>query len=155
MKIKKDTNDILQISSFPIGITLFGWTISLVILGTLIRDLLNGISNTEKLTGGSVGVLIGFFGGSAFCKKEVFTVDKKLQTIFWSKKSVFGQTKGEIPFDQISNVIIQRHRHSQASYSYRLAVAVKDEIIPISQMYSVGSEKKCKKIQKKIMKMIT
>ncbi|THB73074.1 MAG: hypothetical protein D3926_24510 [Desulfobacteraceae bacterium] len=154
MKIKTETDSILQIYHFSIGIALFGWTMSLIILFLLIKGLINETLSKEHLISLPVSFLISFFGGSAFGKKEVFTVNKNSRTIDWSRRGIFGEAKGKIPFDHILEVIIQKTMNG-STYSYRLSVKTETGIIPVSQVYSLGAKEECETIQTKIIKMIS
>ncbi len=154
MKIKKETNNLIQIEKFPLHIGIFGWSCLLVVLGRIIYLFLKGMHQETQVFILFIAFLIFFFGGSAFAKKEVFIIKKDEKKIYWSRKGIFGIKKGSILFDKIKDVIIQK-TYTNLCFRYRVAIETIDGIIPVSQVYSSGTEENCKEIKDKIIKIIS
>ena len=154
MKIKTDTESLLEIQSFAIGIALFAWGMGLFILVVLIHRFLQGSIEMEQTLSLLWAFFISFFGGAAFGKKDIFRVDQVGQAITWSRKGIWGQDGHQVPFKEITDVVVQKTSQGN-SYSYRVAVKTADTVVPVSQIYSMGAKEKCEAIREKISQRIS
>ena len=152
MKIKKDTQSILHIENFNLYIGIICWTCALLILGRigyLISKSVFELNDTFWLA----SFLLFFFGGSAFAMKEKFIVDKNEGLIRWSRKGLLKSERGEIPFNEIDNVIVEK-TYGDAGFGYRVSIKTKKATIPVSTAYSAGAENECVQIKGKIAQLI-
>lgn len=152
MKIKKETHNLLHISNFPVYIGIIAGLCILIVLGKIVQLIITDrFQPTHTLF--LLTILIFFFGGAAFTKKEDFIVNKNEKNIYWSRKGLFGSKEGIIPFDKIIDVFVQ-NTYGDAGQRYRVSIRTYDELIPVTEAYSAGKIDKFLDIQDKIIKMV-
>jgi hypothetical protein len=153
MKITQDDQNTLKIENFPLGIGIFGWSMAVVCMGRIIYLLKEGGAPQKQLITLSVAVLISFFAGSAFAKKTVFIFNKGEKRLVWRRRGLLGRKEGSLFFNEINDVKIQKHSHTNQrsnTFSYRVALDTKNGILPVTENYSVGAEEKCQEVVSKI-----
>ena len=78
---------------------------------------------------------IAMMGGAlVFLRRERFEFDTFRKRLRWSKSSVFRKTSGEVPFANISDVLIEETRDSDGS-TYRLALRTTTGLLPFTAAY--------------------
>ena len=142
MKVKKHDDNALVIEDFPMRIGIFGFSMALFAAGALVYTLLHSPIDWERALVATVGFLISFFGGAAFAKRSVFVFDRKARSISFRRRGLFENTSKEIPFDAVREVAVQV-RPSEMRRSYRVALLMEHDEIPIAPAYSAGRKALC------------
>jgi len=142
MKVKKHDDNALVIEDFPMRIGIFGFSMALFAAGALVYTLLHSPIDWEKSMVATAGFLISFFGGAAFAKRSVFVFDRKARSISFRRRGLFENTSKEIPFDDVREVAVQV-RPSDTRRSYRVALLMEHDEIPIAPAYSAGRKALC------------
>ncbi len=142
MKVKKHDDNALVIEDFPMGIGIFGFSMSLFAAGALVYTLLHSPIDWEKAMVATAGFLISFFAGAAFAKRSVFVFDRKGRSISFRRRGLFENTSKEIPFDAVREVAVQV-RPSNMRRSYRVTLLMERDEIPIAPAYSAGGKAFC------------
>jgi hypothetical protein len=142
MKVKKHDDNALVIEDFPMRIGIFGFSMALFAAGALVYTLLHSPIDWEKAMVATAGFLISFFGGAAFAKRSVFVFDRKARSISFRRRGLFENTSKEIPFDAVREVAVQV-RPSDTRRSYRVALLMERDEIPIAPAYSAGRKALC------------
>ena len=142
MKIKRHDDNALVIEDFRIGIGIFGFSMSLFLAGALLYTLLHSPIDWQRAMVASAGFLISFFASAAFAKRSVFVFNRKSRSISFRRRGLFENTSKEIPFDAVREVAVQV-RPSDMRRSYRVALLMERDEIPIAPAYSSGGKALC------------
>ncbi len=142
MKIKRHDENTLVIEDFRIGIGIFGFSMSLFAAGALVYTLLHSPIDWQKAMVATAGSLISFFASAAFAKRSVFVFNLKSRSISFRRRGLFENTSKEIQFDAVREVAVQV-RPSDMRRSYRVALLMERDEIPIAPAYSSGSKALC------------
>ncbi len=153
MKVKKHDDNTLVVEDFPIGIGIFGFSMALFAAGALVYTLLHSPIDWGKALVAIVGFLISFFGAAAFAKRSVFVFDRKGRSISFRRRGLFENTSKEIPFDAVREVAVQV-RPSDMRRSYRVALLMERDEIPIAPAYSAGGEAFCDNVADRIRSVL-
>ncbi len=142
MKIKRHDDNALVIEDFRIGIGIFGFSMSLFLAGALVYTLLHSPIEWQRAQVATAGFLISFFASAAFAKRSVFVFNRKSRSISFRRRGLFENTSKEIPFDAVREVAVQV-RPSNMRRSYRVALLMERDKIPIAPAYSSGGKELC------------
>ena len=142
MKIKRHDDNVLLIEDFPIGIGIFGFSMSLFLAGALVYTLLHSPIEWQKAMVATAGFLVSFFASAAFAKRSVFVFDRKRRSISFRRRGLLENTSKEIPFDAVREVTVQV-RPSDMRRSHRVALLMERDEIPIARAYSSGGKAFC------------
>lgn len=153
MKIAEEYSKVTQITSFPWHIAIFSIICTafatIRIFYLLFFDKIQ-INDWVVIVSG----LIAFFGGAAFCKIEITIFDIKSKNVYWSKKGIWSEKKGQVAFSDIQDILVQK-RLASHNYLLRIAIKTHDQLIPITERYTQGKETTYQTIRNKILKTIS
>ncbi len=142
VKVKRHDDNALVIEDFRIGIGIFGFSMSLFLAGALVYTLLHSPIDWQRAMVATAGFLISFFASAAFAKRSVFVFNRKSRSISFRRRGLFENTSKEIPFDAVREVAVQV-RPSDMRRSYRVALLMERDEIPIAPAYASGGKASC------------
>lgn len=92
----------------------------------------------------AIGVLLGAllcaFGSVLLFRRDRFAFDTARRQLRWRKWSVAGSSSGEIGFDRIVDVTLDSMSGSEGGGTYRVALRLPDDTLPLTEIYSGPAE---------------
>ena len=83
-----------------------------------------------KIVGWTLGSLLCLLG-AAVSERTRFVFDLGRQTLFWERRRLFGTRSGEVPFADVTDVILTTHGDTEGT-SYGVVLVTKSGQVPLS-----------------------
>jgi outer membrane protein assembly factor BamB len=77
----------------------------------------------------------------AWLRDSIWVFDATRGTARWSQMRFFAVSSGEIPFSEISEVLVQNASSGGGAVTYRLALTTSSGVMPLFDAYSGGQSK--------------
>ena len=85
---------------------------------------------TDKIVGWTLGSPLCLLG-AAVAERTRYVFDLRRQTLFWERRRLFGARSGEVPFADVTDVILTTHGDTEGT-SYGVALVTTTGRIPLS-----------------------
>lgn len=140
MKITTDSNNVFVIKHgyyFKPFLCMLFVAVGIIIL---LKALVTGNTGIAQYFGGTVNIVLGLIGVNFLSEKGEFLFDKKKRELVWSKHNLFKSIHQEtVPFDEICSVITSSTSSSGRRH-YRLEIRTENNVIPVSNAFSLGAK---------------
>ena len=150
MKIKEFDDHALVIEDYPLWVGMICFPAGAVCAYRGIREMVRSSGKIEPIL---AGALLLFVVGAIAFKKSVFDFDLEKRDLKWRRTGTFGRKGGTVPFGEIRSAVIQIHSVGR-SPTYRLALMIGGEELPITENYSAGARERCETVRSAIYKAL-